>query len=110
MLGHQDPANEQAVHLVPNFLEALDEVLTEAGRAKDLCPAVSAAGDKLQFTRTVSTVVDRHDAAQHNNDVLQRKAVPSDVSLRDIADPKRLGSAPACRFRLHFPLDKSQPW
>jgi hypothetical protein len=113
-------------------------------------------------------MVDRHSAAQHNNDVLQRKAVPSDVSLRDIADPKsrglrqpveaaakesssfgrvpsghrrpqtsgvcaslskpqrrkavpsdvslrdiadpkRLGSAPACRFRSHFSLDKPQP-
>jgi len=95
VLGHQDPANEQAVHLLPHFFELLDETLTEAGRTKDLRPAVSAAGDELQFTRTVSAMVDRHSAAQHNNGVLQRKPVPSDVPLRDIADPQLLGSAPA---------------
>ncbi len=72
VLGHQDPAKEQAVHLLPHFLEALDEVLTEARRAKDLCPAVSAAGDELQFTRTVSAMVDRHDAAQYRGDATSR--------------------------------------
>ncbi len=33
--------------LLPHFLEAFDEVLAEAGRAKDLRAAVSTAGDDL---------------------------------------------------------------
>ncbi|SPE25067.1 hypothetical protein SBA2_250003 [Acidobacteriia bacterium SbA2] len=106
VLRHQDPANEQAVHLLPDFLEALDEALTEAGRAKDLRAAVSTASDELQFARTVSAMVDRHIAAQYSGDATTREG--NSVSLRDIADPKRLGSAPACRFRLHFLLDKSR--
>jgi hypothetical protein len=28
-LGHQDPADEQAVHLLPHFLEAFGEATTE---------------------------------------------------------------------------------
>ena len=52
-------------------------------------------------------MVDRHIAAQYSGDATTREG--NSVSLRDIADPKRLGSAPACRFRLHFPLDKSRP-
>jgi hypothetical protein len=30
VLGHQDPADEQAVRLLPDFFQALDEVMTEA--------------------------------------------------------------------------------
>jgi hypothetical protein len=29
VLGHQDPADEQAVHLLPDFFQALDEVMAE---------------------------------------------------------------------------------
>jgi hypothetical protein len=30
VLGHQDPADEQAVHLLPDFFQTLDEVMAEA--------------------------------------------------------------------------------
>jgi hypothetical protein len=30
VLGHQDPADQQAVHLLPDIFQALDEVVAEA--------------------------------------------------------------------------------
>jgi hypothetical protein len=32
VLGHQDPADAQAVHLSPDFFQALDQVMTEKVR------------------------------------------------------------------------------
>jgi hypothetical protein len=31
VLGHQDPANEQAVHLLPDFFQVFGEAMTEKG-------------------------------------------------------------------------------
>ena len=59
-LGHQLPADGQAVHLLPDFLEALDEVVAGAWREENRRPAVSTGSDELQLTRAVSAMVDRH--------------------------------------------------
>ena len=47
VLGHQDPADEQAVHLIPDFLQTLDEVMTEAWGEENGRPAIGAGGDEL---------------------------------------------------------------
>jgi hypothetical protein len=53
VLRHQDPADEQAIHFLPDFLDALDEVLAEAWGKENGRPPVGAGGDELQFTRAV---------------------------------------------------------
>jgi len=56
VLRHQDPADEQAIHLLPDFLEALDEVVAEALGKENGRPPVGAGGGELQFTRAVSAM------------------------------------------------------
>jgi len=65
VLRHQHPADEQAVHLLPDFFEACDEVATEAGREEKRRPAVDAAGDELQLTWLINAMVGRHAAFQY---------------------------------------------
>ena len=91
VVGHEDPADEQAVHLPADFLEALDEVLTKAWGGENRRPAVGAGGDELQFTRAVSAMVGRHAAFEYTHRDGLWERVRSGVSLRDIADPKRRG-------------------
>jgi len=83
------------VHLVPDFFQALDEVMTEAWREENRRPAVSAGGDELQFTRAVSAMVDRHAAFKYTRgdggEEGARSGARSGVSLRDIADPTKRG-------------------
>ena len=93
MLRHQDPADEQAIHLLPDFLEALDEVLAEAWGKENGRPPVGAGGDELQFTRAVSAMVDGHAGFEYRRGDGLGEGVR--VSLREIADPIERGSAPA---------------
>ena len=113
MLGHQDPANEQAVHLLPHFFEALDEVLTEAGGAKDLRAAVSTAGDELQFARTVSAMGDRHRAAQYRAGATSRESNSFGRVPSGHRRPQKSGVCASLSqnaiFRRNFPLDKRWP-
>ena len=94
VLGHQDPAYEQAVHLLPDFFEAFGEIMTEAWGAENRRPAVDAGVDELQFTRAVSAMIDGHAAVAYTRSEGLGEG-GSGVSPRDIADPKRRGSAPA---------------
>jgi hypothetical protein len=41
VLGHQDPADEQAVHFLPDFFQALDEAMTEKAWKKRFVAPVS---------------------------------------------------------------------
>jgi hypothetical protein len=55
--------------------------------------AVGAGGVELQFTRPVSAIIDRHAGFEYTRSDGLGEGVR--VSLRDIADPKGRGSAPA---------------
>jgi hypothetical protein len=94
VLGHQDPADEQAVHLLPDFFQALGKVMTEAWGEENRRPAVGTGGDELQFTRAVSAMVDQHAGFKYRRGDGLGEGVRSGVSLRDIADPTGRGSAP----------------
>ena len=100
MLRHQDPADEQAIHFLPDFLEAPDEVVAEAWGKENGRPPVGAGGDELQFTRAVSAMIDGYAGFEYTRgDGRSGRGScgggRAGVSLRDIADLKGLGSAPA---------------
>jgi hypothetical protein len=54
----------------------------------------------LQFTRAVSAAIDRHARFEYTRSDGLGEGVRWGVSLRDIADPTRRGSAPARGWRL----------
>jgi hypothetical protein len=110
VLGHQDPANEQAVHLLPDFFEALDEVLAKAWREENRRPAVDAGGNELQLTRAVNAMIDGHAAFEYTRSDGLGEGARSGVSLRDIADIKNRMSAPAtCNLKFIRRLAQTSP-
>jgi hypothetical protein len=83
VLGHQDPANEQAVHLLPDFFEALDEVLAKAWREENRRSAVDAGGNELQLTRAVNAMIDGHAAFEYTRSDGLREGVRSGLSRQN---------------------------
>jgi hypothetical protein len=65
VLRHQHPTDEQELQLLPHLLKPLYKAATETVREKNGRPAVSAGGDKLQLTRTVGAMVERHTAEKY---------------------------------------------
>ncbi len=65
MVGHQHPADEQKFHLLPQPLEPSDKAAAKTlGEEKGRAP-IGAGGDKLQFSRAVKALVERHAGGEY---------------------------------------------
>ena len=57
MFGHQNPADEQEIQLLPHLLKPLDKAAPKAIREEKWRAAIGAGGDEWEFTGTVYAVV-----------------------------------------------------
>ena len=81
MLGHQNPADEQEMQLLPHLLESLDKTPPKAVGEEKRHAMIGAGHDELEFTGTVNTgrlrAADLHEAraTNHNADSTQGAAL-----------------------------------
>ena len=95
------------MHVI-QFLQALFLGI-DIERVKAPVPGVSTGGYELQFTRAVSAMIDRHAGFEYTRRDGLGEGGRSGVSLRDIADPKGRGSAPARPTRVPRARDRGPP-
>jgi hypothetical protein len=65
MLGHQNPPDEQKMPFLPHLFKPLDKAPPKAIGEEEGRAAIGARGNELQFTGTVSAVVEGHGAEEY---------------------------------------------
>jgi hypothetical protein len=78
MFGHQNPANQPEMQLLPHLLQPLDEATAKAVRKEKRRAAISAGSDELELTGSVSAMVNRHGDAEYTpHGITLEENVPS---------------------------------
>ena len=79
MFGHQNPADEQEIQLLPHLLKPLDKAVPKAIREEKWRAAIGGGGDELEFTGTVNAVAE----GQGQESILSTARGRKKTSLRD---------------------------
>jgi hypothetical protein len=61
MLRHEDVSSDLETEMDPEFVEGVEEVLTEAVGMKELHPMIGAGRDEVEVVRSVEVVQGGHE-------------------------------------------------